>query len=326
MPNTQLSNLRRLAEIALLILPLLVASVLADYVRANAPAPDLVTTLVSVPAASASGLSATFTEAHYTWPPHPTVPALVPDRLPPDLADIGSTQRKRLFLQALLPAVIAENNRIRLQRRLLVRIFERGAPAADTAARAQLMQIAQRYRVEGDPADPVFQQRLLRRVDTVPFALVLAQGAKESGWGTSRFAQQANSLFGIWTYKPQAGVTPRDRAEDDNNFVRRFPDINAAVRSYLYNINVGHAYVKLRKMRAVMRAAGLVRLDPDILAGGLENYSELGAEYIDHIRSLMRQNGLDRMARPRLVRPGEFRGLVEDEPGMAVPVITSGGR
>ena len=43
-------------------------------------------------------------------------------------------------------------------------------------------------------------RELLRRVDVIPPSLVLAQGAIESGWGTSRFARQGNNLYGqrVW--------------------------------------------------------------------------------------------------------------------------------
>ena len=30
--------------------------------------------------------------------------------------------------------------------------------------------------------------------------LAIAQAAKETGWGTSRFAQEGNALFGQWTW------------------------------------------------------------------------------------------------------------------------------
>ena len=37
-------------------------------------------------------------------------------------------------------------------------------------------------------------------MDEVPVSLALAQSAKETGWGTSRFAQEGNALFGQWTW------------------------------------------------------------------------------------------------------------------------------
>ena len=48
---------------------------------------------------------------------------------------------------------------------------------------------------------------LLIKVDKVPVSLALAQAAIESGWGTSRFAQEGNALFGQWTYDGE-GIKP----------------------------------------------------------------------------------------------------------------------
>ena len=42
---------------------------------------------------------------------------------------------------------------------------------------------------------------LLERADIIPPSLAIAQAAYESGWGTSRFALEGNSLFGQRTWK-----------------------------------------------------------------------------------------------------------------------------
>ena len=38
------------------------------------------------------------------------------------------------------------------------------------------------------------------RMDEIPVSLAIAQAAKETGWGTSRFALKGNALFGQWTW------------------------------------------------------------------------------------------------------------------------------
>ena len=45
------------------------------------------------------------------------------------------------------------------------------------------------------------------RMDIVPVSLAIAQAAKESGWGTSRFAIEGNALFGQWTWSGE-GIKP----------------------------------------------------------------------------------------------------------------------
>ena len=40
----------------------------------------------------------------------------------------------------------------------------------------------------------------LPRLDRVPYEMIVAQAALETGWGTSRFAVEGNNLFGIRTW------------------------------------------------------------------------------------------------------------------------------
>ena len=50
-------------------------------------------------------------------------------------------------------------------------------------------------------------------MDEVPVSMAIAQAAKETGWGTSRFAQEGNALFGQWTWSGE-GIKP---AKADSN-------------------------------------------------------------------------------------------------------------
>ena len=47
------------------------------------------------------------------------------------------------------------------------------------------------------------------RMDEIPVSLAIAQAAKETGWGTSRFAQEGNALFGQWTWSGD-GLKPKE--------------------------------------------------------------------------------------------------------------------
>ncbi|MCG8435772.1 MAG: glucosaminidase domain-containing protein [Gammaproteobacteria bacterium] len=125
----------------------------------------------------------------------------------------------------------------------------------------------------------------------IPHSLVLAQAALESGWGTSRFAQEANNLFGVWTWNPKEGLPPRRKSKGASHFVRKYEDLRASVRSYLFNINVGHAYRDLRRSRAAMREQNQ-DIDVMQLAAELESYSERGEQYVEEVRIMIEYNRL----------------------------------
>ena len=264
------------------------AAIYADLTR---PTPSWEVTMDPLAISTADDLADLYKEHDYTWPPRGMVPRIALKSLPTDLGDQQVSEKKALFFRIILPLVLAENRSIRTQRQFLQDAFANGKLKAGSAEAERAQAIAKRYRVSGDLNDPKVRARLLARVDEVPVALALAQAANESGWGTSRFALSANNLFGLWTYDEDKGVVPKDRAEDANHLVRSFSSLRAAVHAYIHNINTGHAYKRLRALRAQMRSQGQA-LAPMRLAEGLSQYSERGEAYVRDIQQMMRSNHL----------------------------------
>lgn len=247
--------------------------------------------LTNVHASTVPALETFFAHHAYSWPPAAAVPRLAVMALPDGLQVLPSEEKKALFFRALLPLILAENTRLRIRRDFIITQFAQAAIDFATPEGRMLLQLAARYEINGDLNKPQARERLLRRVDEIPPSLILAQAAHESGWGTSRFAQQANNLFGVWTWDPEAGLAPRQRATDASHYVRIYPDLRSSVRGYLYNLNVGHAYLELRRQRARQRAAGQP-LDSLQLAENLHSYSIRGTAYVEDIRILISSNQL----------------------------------
>ena len=120
-------------------------------------------------------------------------------------------------------------------------------------------------------------------------SLVLVQVVNESVWGWSRFAQEVNNLFGIWTYDEDKGIKPLNREEGKTHLVRIFDDYGESVSYYMHTLNSHPAYRELREIRQQLRTSGQ-EIDGHKLAAGLEKYSARGQVYIELIRSLIRQN------------------------------------
>jgi len=283
---------------ALPLLPLLIAGLIIYlFIEADEVIPDPVD-LSELAPDSPQELAQVFDAHDYHWPPEASVPALSLSHFPDGMSDIDADTRKSLFFRSLLPLVLAENERIEAKRRAFLPIHERlqGDPEAALSEEEQtlLEHLSQRYRIDGDLRDPAPREQLLRRMDTIPPSLALAQAANESGWGSSRFTREANNLFGEWTWDESQGLLPQRRAEGATHFVRVFSNLRASVRSYIHNLNTGHAYVALRQMREQRRAEGA---SPDglRLAEGLERYSERGQAYIREIQSMIRQNQLQEL-------------------------------
>lgn len=257
--------------------------------------------LRNIVASKAEHLSDQFSTHAYTWPleSDAEVPPIEVASLPHDLGKQIVAKKKSIFFRTILPLVLAENQRIMTQKEWVEGVFSQGLIEKDAPELKTLMHIAKSYRVKGDANDERFRRELLKKIDTIPVELVLAQAAIESGWGTSRFARQGNSLFGEWSYRGTSGLKPLNRDSGLTHTVRAFPDLRASVRSYMHNLNVSRAYREFRAMRADMRSAGLT-LDANILASGLKRYSARGEAYVREIRSMIKTNGLDRLGKMRL--------------------------
>lgn len=205
--------------------------------------------------------------------------------------------RKKTFFEQLRPVIDAENERVLMIRKAIIALQEESGKRDLTESELEWLEdVGGRYRIEaGSHGHPPFAD-LLRRVDVVPASLAMSQAAMESAWGRSRFAQQGNNLFGQWCFSKGCGIVPAQRNAGATHEVAQFKTVNAAVRSYFENLNRHPTYSELRQVRNKIRNGKLETKTPGVeMAVGLENYSELGTEYVDHITTVIRQNKLSTM-------------------------------
>lgn len=139
--------------------------------------------------------------------------------------------------------------------------------------------------------EPLFDA-LRKRVNIVPIALVQAQAAIESGWGTSRFALEANNLFGQWCFSKGCGVVPESRVEGRTHEVAQFASDGESIRAYMRNLNTFSAYKQLRALRAGIAPDRLGKSGAE-LAAALIKYSERGEAYVHEVQHMIRSNTLE---------------------------------
>ena len=213
----------------------------------------------------------------------------------PDFASISNIEtKKQQFFDFLQDYVHYENGLIRDLRPQLLSYAEiLGAGITLTGLeRGWMMDLAITYSVDTEAAnDQALVNELLLRVDVIPASLVLAQAANESAWGTSRFALEANNIFGQWCFEEGCGIIPNRRAAGATHEVKSFDTIEAAIEGYFLNINSHHLYAGFRQERARLRRLGR-RLDSIVLAQRLDRYSERGKSYVDEVQTLIQQNNL----------------------------------
>lgn len=231
------------------------------------------------------------------------VPRLTLKRLPNDLSRLNSVKtRKSLFIRGVLPLVLQANEAVQRDRQRLLKLIARNAPPGATDVE-WLDRLAEHYGAD-KLAGKARLQELKRRVDIVPPSMALAQGAEESGWGTSRFAVEGNAVFGQWTYKKGKGMVPTSRDKGKSHEVKAFAGLGNSIEAYLLNLNTHWAYKDFRKARADLRAGG-GNLQGTDLIGTLKRYSQRGEEYLSTLRTIIRVNGLSAYDQARLSDAGE---------------------
>jgi Bax protein len=235
-------------------------------------------------------------KAHHLWemPADNVIPPVLFANYPDNFDLLQVDIKKRAFLHALLPAALLAREEIARERTALEKILvkfedpdqlvfeDEGADWHDRLSGPEIEfidHLAGKYRSR-NAAD------LLARVDSFPVSLIMAQAALESSWGSSRFAEKGNNIFGMWTWG-ERGLVPAAREEGKDHKIAIYDTILGSVRAYLLTLNRLPAYRALRQLRRDTS-------DPLLLADGLHHYSERGAEYVTELKKIIRYNQLER--------------------------------
>ncbi len=236
---------------------------------------------------SASTIEQLFKDTNYSLSEVRRTKKVKPIRLsllPNEMKSIESAgKRKSLFIKIILPLVLEENNRIIIDRKKLFSILNKNKNSKD-----EIKWLNQKFKQYGVVNKDLATLKV--RMDIIPVSLAIAQAAKETGWGTSRFAIEGNALFGQWTWSGE-GIKPAGADTNATYKVMKFNVLKASVRAYQRNLNTHSSYKKFRFVRAQLRDDNK-KLDSLKLAEYLDNYAQTGTEYTKVLKQIIEQNQL----------------------------------
>ena len=236
---------------------------------------------------SASTIEQLFKDTNYSLSEVRRTKKVKPIRLsllPNEMKSIeNSGKRKNLFIKIILPLVLEENNRIIIDRKKLFTILNKNKNSKD-----EIKWLNQKFKQYGVVNKDLATLKV--RMDIIPVSLAIAQAAKETGWGTSRFAIEGNALFGQWTWSGE-GIKPAGADTDATYKVMKFNVLKASVRAYQRNLNTHSSYKKFRFIRAQLRDDNK-KLDSLKLAEYLDSYAQTGTEYTKVLKQIIQQNQL----------------------------------
>ncbi len=205
-------------------------------------------------------------------------------QFPKDLDEIKDTKlKKETFIKIVLPLVVAENDKILDDKMKLKRITSKKMTTDKEKSWLRLK--LREYKVKNSDIS-----ELNKRMDIIPVSIALAQAAKESGWGTSRFALEGNAIFGQWTWTGQ-GIEPLNKGKNEGHKILRFPILRASVKAYKNNLNTHKGYSEFREKRHSIRKRNKSIRGLD-LTDTLDRYAQTGKEYTQILEQIIKQNDL----------------------------------
>lgn len=193
-------------------------------------------------------------------------PADTHANFPPSLwhqPKVSGEKKMQSFVFTFDPLIDKANNKILADRRYLLKITDH-RHHMDDDEQEWLDKKLKQYSASN-------VAELLTKMDMVPKGMALAQGALESGWGSSSLARQGNAFFGM--ISGPTGFSSYKSPQD-------------SVTDYIHNLNTHPAYKEFRQARAQARA-NRQKLNSWQLIGYLSRYSERGQAYINHVKDMM---------------------------------------
>ena len=205
-------------------------------------------------------------------------------KLPKDLKKLKSTQKKKdTFIKIVMPLILDENNKISENRKKLFKILGK-----QNNSRGERVWLKRRFEDYGIKNEDVTALKI--KMDVIPVSIAIAQAAKESGWGTSRFALEGNAMFGQWTWGKK-GISPLKREKNKDHKILKFPILRSSVQAYKNNLNTHNGYREFREKRAELRRKNK-KISGVVLVKYLQNYAATGSEYTKVLEKIIEQNQL----------------------------------
>ena len=195
-----------------------------------------------------------------------------------DLKYLPLKEKKEKFIDMLLPSVLTAAHGIEQTRERLEAIHERKRNGQAVAREDSLFLEKQLRAWKADSLQTLLNEKLITR----PNSIMLAQAALETGWGSSRFFVAANNTFGVWSFnEDESRIQAHGTRDGTPVYVKKYDNLSASIIDY-YKVIARGPYDEYREARKRTR-------DPYQLVEYLYRYSELGQEYINRLKTVMRK-------------------------------------
>lgn len=189
----------------------------------------------------------------------------------PKKPPLSVSKKKEKYIKTLAPIIQKVYKRLQNKYNQVLNWIQKGTHEKDLAP------LRTEYKVKTNI-------ELVKALKPHPVSIVLAQGAMESAWLTSRFAKDANNIFGVWSFsKNEPRIAAGGSREGKVIYLKKYNSLEHAVSDYYKSIAKSWAYDELREKRIYIT-------DPYELLPTFERYSEKGLEYTKILGKIISKN------------------------------------
>jgi Bax protein len=199
-----------------------------------------------------------------------------------DFRIINAEQRKDLFIQYLLPAIVIARERLLDDLHHVEFIEQRLNQKAEISESDSMFMFGIKLKYETDSLD-----ELKKRIYPHPVSLALTQAVLESGWGTSSIFRNGNNIFGMMSFSSDDSRSLiRFQEGEDERYLRTYNSVIESVDHYYLAVSTVSSYKKFRQKRWEGKASvELLRY--------MGSYHE-SDQYTEMARSIISGNDLSR--------------------------------
>jgi Bax protein len=193
------------------------------------------------------------------------------------LSDLSIELKKKAFIDMLIPSILVAKHRMLIERKKVAQFLN----IENISPKDSLWLTKKRYIFKAKTIDELYDKMELH-----PTSIVIAQAIIESGWGTSRFFEKANNVFGIWSFNEhEKRIAASEKRGKKTVYLKKYSSVEQSISDYFLMLSTKDAYKDFRAVR-------LESQDPFVLIKQLEKYSELGQEYIENLKNTIEKNKL----------------------------------
>jgi Bax protein len=202
-------------------------------------------------------------------------PILYTNSIP--LSSLSTQKKKQKFIDMMIPSILVAKHKIKQERERVAALIVSGEISKQD--KKWLAKKREEFRALNN-------YELYNKMELHPTSIIIAQAIIESGWGTSKFFQKANNVFGVWSFSKQDNrIAASQRRGDRTIYLKKYKSMEESIYDYLLTIARKGYYKEFQKER-------LVTKDPYKLVNYLIKYSERGKEYTKDLKNMIKQNRL----------------------------------